>query len=84
MKLLTENVIDLSLQSRSGVHLSEPLKCVQVFLAVGAGEPLGLGAQERPLQAGQSLSQCPLISLPSTSVSVSEIPRETPGDALQR
>ena len=83
MQLLTENVLALSLQSRSGVHLSEPLKRVQVFLAVG-GEPLGLGARERPLQAGQSLSQRPLVSLPSTSVSVSEIPRETPGDTLQR
>lgn len=84
MKLLTENVLALSLQSRSGVHLSEPLKRVQVFLAVGAGESLGRGARERPLQAGQSLLQRPLVSLPSTSVSVSEIPRETPGDTLQR
>ena len=48
MKLLTENVIALSLQSRSGVYLSEPLKCVQVFLAVGVGEPLGLWGSRAP------------------------------------
>lgn len=90
MKSRPENVIALSWQSRSGVQLSESLSHVQVFLAGGKGAvpPEGSGIvpplHPRP-PAGRPVTLAVLpISLPSASVSVSEVARETAGDTLQR
>lgn len=81
VRSLTDGVMAASLQSEAS--LSESLKCVRDFLP-GAGEG---SLSHRELASARPGRQAPAVlrvSLSSPSVSVSEIAREAPGDALPR
>ena len=65
MQLLTENVLALSLQSRSGVHLSEPLKRVQVFLAVVGGSLWAWGLESAPCRQASPSRSAPSSLYPA-------------------